>query len=133
MPVDRKFHASTCQPKDRVQSMRLTQPQVEIKAPASMAPRETPMVKPELTKPRYKPLLFSGAMSRTIMIVHATRPAPPIPVMALPARKPANVGASPVTMLPRANIKLAVKRHTRGEKILHNRPSRGDVLDMAIF
>jgi hypothetical protein len=87
------------------------------KAPATTAPKETPVVKPELTRPINKPLLFfpdnsSAKIKEMVMI-----PAPAVPLITLPTRKTVKSGACDVTMPPREKSKDATNIQFLGENV----------------
>jgi hypothetical protein len=96
---------------------KLTHPILVTKAPATTAPKETPVVKPELTRQINKPLLFFPDNSSTKIKEMVMMPAPAVPLITLPTRKTVKSGACDVTMPPREKSKDATNIQLLGEKV----------------
>jgi hypothetical protein len=96
-----------------------------IKPPNTIAPKETPAVKPAFIKPRTRPLDFSLASSIAIIIASDKTPAAPVPAMTLPATNTPYEVETAQTKLPVA-IRAAMGRMSvLGGKIVARRPATG--------
>jgi len=111
---------------------KLTHPVIGSRAPATTAPKETPIVNPVLTNPTNKPLLFFPESSKTRIKLIVKIPAPPTPLMPLPSKNELSDWAREVTMPPIENSTDATMIQFLGEKICARRAAIGDMLDIAI-
>jgi hypothetical protein len=109
----------------RIETFRLTHPITGIKPPKTIAPKETPAVKPALIKPRTRPLDFSLANSNPMMMASDKTPAAPVPAMTLPATNAPNE-VDTVQIIPPVAIRAAMgMMRDLGGKMVARRPATG--------